>query len=381
MPAPPFRPTGQPNMGWLSTVFWFIVVLIGLPVVFWQLQQATGSTVATQLILLTVAIVIVVMTWLYRRGHLPSPGLRAWARHSDWHIVRGQGPWPWLVVDPYSRAVVRVALSGERHGLPVTVGEVWTRGKILGGVNESRRHTVIFVVVGLPHSYRTTAVEAYVGTGLSEAADEFDRWYHTTAEDLALAERLASPALRTAHVEGRIPPWRIVDDQLYAVSTLRAPLLPGKVLLAADQVLEIAELLGFTRYGPVRRPGRGHDCQPVADKAHADKAQRYNEIVARYFEMWNEGDPSIAPEVLSDDWVDHAHPEVTGPAGVQRAVEAVRASRLGLRFDVEAILGGAGDLVAVSGGVRQEDGPPARLMWLIRLRDGRMAEMWTYHER
>jgi hypothetical protein len=250
VPAPPFRPAGQPSTGWLITLFWFLVFLVGLPVAFWQLQQTTGKTLYAQLILLAVATVIVVVSWLYRRGHLPTPGLRAWAGRNNWDIGPVQGNWPWVAVDQYSRAVVRVAVSGERHGLPVTVGEVWTRGGLLGGVNEKRRRTVIFVVVRLPQSYRSTAVEAYVGTGLSETVDEFDRWYHILAEDQALIERLASPDLRTAHIDGQIPPWRIVGDQLYAISTLRAPLWPGKVLPAADQVLAIAGLLGFARCGP-----------------------------------------------------------------------------------------------------------------------------------
>jgi hypothetical protein len=42
-----------------------------------------------------------------------------------------------------------------------------------------------------------------------------------------------------------------------------------------------------------------------------DNAPLSHQIVARYFEMWNTGDPSIAVEILSPAWVDHAHPEIT----------------------------------------------------------------------
>jgi hypothetical protein len=40
--------------------------------------------------------------------------------------------------------------------------------------------------------------------------------------------------------------------------------------------------------------------------------------VMRYFDMWNTGDTAIADQILHPDWVDHAHPEVTGPAAVKR---------------------------------------------------------------
>jgi ketosteroid isomerase-like protein len=104
------------------------------------------------------------------------------------------------------------------------------------------------------------------------------------------------------------------------------------------------------------------------------------QVVARYFDMWNTGDSSIAFEILSPDWVDHAHPEVNSPQAVRQAVEKVRAAQPDLHFQIEAILGND-DLVAAVGsaGGRPDAGEPAsRLIWLIRLKDGRMAEMWTY---
>jgi SnoaL-like domain len=96
-------------------------------------------------------------------------------------------------------------------------------------------------------------------------------------------------------------------------------------------------------------------------------------IVERYFGMWNSGDVSVAPEVLSPQWVDHAHPEVDSVEKVQQAVLALRAARPGFSFDIDAVLGGDGDLVAVVGRAG-----PARLVWLVRLEGGLMAEMWTY---
>ncbi len=53
-----------------------------------------------------------------------------------------------------------------------------------------------------------------------------------------------------------------------------------------------------------------------------DVAKSAQHIAARYFEMWNTGDSSIATEILSPDWMDHAHPEVTGPSGQARSHRA-----------------------------------------------------------
>ena len=99
-------------------------------------------------------------------------------------------------------------------------------------------------------------------------------------------------------------------------------------------------------------------------------------VVRRYFEMWNTGDTTIADQILHPDWIDHAHPEVTGPGGVKQSVQAIRVARPDLRFTVHSVLGD-GELVAVVGSVGQSP-PPGRLTWLIRLVDGLMAEMWTY---
>lgn len=103
-------------------------------------------------------------------------------------------------------------------------------------------------------------------------------------------------------------------------------------------------------------------------------------VVRRYFLMWNTGDVAIAPEVLAPDWVDHAHPDLAGPAGVQQAVARAHADGPGLRFHIDAVLG-TDTLLSVVGGVGHVSRPDAidvHLVWLVRLAGGRMAEMWTY---
>jgi hypothetical protein len=105
-------------------------------------------------------------------------------------------------------------------------------------------------------------------------------------------------------------------------------------------------------------------------------------VITRYFDMWNTGDATIADQILHPDWIDHAHPEVIGIAGVQQAVRTIRAARPDLRFTIHTILGDE-DLVAAVGSVGQPEqatGSPGHLIWLIRLVDGLLAEMWTYQQ-
>ncbi|MCT9928641.1 nuclear transport factor 2 family protein [Planotetraspora sp. A-T 1434] len=114
----------------------------------------------------------------------------------------------------------------------------------------------------------------------------------------------------------------------------------------------------------------------------SDVAESPQHLLARYFEMWNTGDSSIAVEILSPDWIDHAHPEMTGPQSVQHAVERIRAAQPDLRFQIDAVLGD-GDLIAVVGRAGRhplDQSQASRLVWLIRLEDSRMREMWTYRD-
>ncbi|MEU1877712.1 nuclear transport factor 2 family protein [Streptosporangium sp. NPDC020072] len=109
---------------------------------------------------------------------------------------------------------------------------------------------------------------------------------------------------------------------------------------------------------------------------NSDVTMRARQAVSRYFEMWNTGDSSMAAEILSPDWIDHAHPEVVGVQGVREAIERIRTAQPDLRFQIDAVLG-EGDLVAAVGGV---DGVAPGLIWLVRTHDGKLVEMWTYRD-
>ena len=101
-------------------------------------------------------------------------------------------------------------------------------------------------------------------------------------------------------------------------------------------------------------------------------------IVRRYIEMWNTGNVVLADEVLAPTWLDHAHPEVTGSESVKQAVSKIRAAFPDFYITIESILA-EGNLVALRGIVQRE--AVSRVMWFIRIIDGKMVEMWTGSER
>jgi predicted SnoaL-like aldol condensation-catalyzing enzyme len=105
-------------------------------------------------------------------------------------------------------------------------------------------------------------------------------------------------------------------------------------------------------------------------------------LVRRYMEMWNTGNVELADEVLASAWVDHAHPEVTGPESVKQAVSKIRATSPDFRIVIESMLS-EGDMVALRGTVlRTQQGKEvaSRVMWFVRIANGKMVEMWTGSE-
>jgi ketosteroid isomerase-like protein len=100
----------------------------------------------------------------------------------------------------------------------------------------------------------------------------------------------------------------------------------------------------------------------------------YRDVVLRYFDMWNSGDTTGIDDIIDPDWIDHAHPDIRGPGGVRDSIVAIKSAQPRLHFHLDHVLDDT-DMIAVAGSVH---GASTRLMWLIRIRAGRMAEMWTY---
>jgi len=106
-------------------------------------------------------------------------------------------------------------------------------------------------------------------------------------------------------------------------------------------------------------------------------------VVKRYIEMWNTGNVALADEVLALTYVDHPHPEVTGPEPVKQALLEFRAAFPDFRITIESLIS-EGDMVAPMATLRrthQGKEAASRVMWFIRLANGKMVELWTGSER
>jgi predicted SnoaL-like aldol condensation-catalyzing enzyme len=111
--------------------------------------------------------------------------------------------------------------------------------------------------------------------------------------------------------------------------------------------------------------------------AEANKA-----VVRRYIEIWNTGNVALADELLAPTYVDHAHPEVTGPESVKQAMPKFRATFPDFRISIGDIVS-EGDLVALRATLRRtQQGKEvvSQVMWFVRLAHGKMAELWTGSE-
>ncbi|HLK40792.1 MAG TPA: nuclear transport factor 2 family protein [Polyangiaceae bacterium] len=124
--------------------------------------------------------------------------------------------------------------------------------------------------------------------------------------------------------------------------------------------------------GPVR-------CGPVAAPVAASTS-----LVLRYFEMWNTGQGAMADELLGAAYVEHAHPDLLGPAAARSLVPRVHGLFPSVVVSAEVVLADS-ELVVVRTEVqpRDADGHPSgprRGMALFRIADGKLAEQWSWYE-
>ncbi len=102
-------------------------------------------------------------------------------------------------------------------------------------------------------------------------------------------------------------------------------------------------------------------------------------IVRRYIEMWNTGNGALVDTLLAPTYLDHAHPEIAGSDSVKQSLQRVRTAFPDFHIAIDAIIG-EGELVALRGTIRMtQQGNPSisHVIWLVRISDGKMAELWT----
>lgn len=105
-------------------------------------------------------------------------------------------------------------------------------------------------------------------------------------------------------------------------------------------------------------------------------------LVRRYFEMWNTGEGTLADQVLGPRYVDHAHPDVIGPAAARSIAPRFHKSHPDARMTFE-ILGADAEYVAVRNTIRKpsKDGQAVEKTGtaLFRIGGGRIVEQWSWY--
>jgi hypothetical protein len=104
-------------------------------------------------------------------------------------------------------------------------------------------------------------------------------------------------------------------------------------------------------------------------------------LVERYFDMWNSGHGADADDLLAPTYLDHAHPDVLGPAATRALVPRFHDSAQ-VRINAE-IVAASEDFVAARRTVRKiRDGHPSVStgVVLFRVAGGKLAEQWSWSE-
>jgi predicted SnoaL-like aldol condensation-catalyzing enzyme len=102
-------------------------------------------------------------------------------------------------------------------------------------------------------------------------------------------------------------------------------------------------------------------------------------LVRRYFEMWNTGAGVVADDVLGPTYVDHANPDVLGPAAARALAPRFHAANPDARLIIEAIAA-EGEFVTVRNAVHRTRGGKevvSRGMAFFRVANGKLVEQWS----
>jgi predicted SnoaL-like aldol condensation-catalyzing enzyme len=117
----------------------------------------------------------------------------------------------------------------------------------------------------------------------------------------------------------------------------------------------------------------------VADNAGSRACEAGKALVERYFDMWNTGDGAVADAILGATYVNHAHPEVIGPAALRSLVPRFRLANPDTRMTIVIVAANA-DFVAVRNTIsRTVHGEPIATegLALFRIEGGKLVEQWS----
>jgi predicted SnoaL-like aldol condensation-catalyzing enzyme len=111
------------------------------------------------------------------------------------------------------------------------------------------------------------------------------------------------------------------------------------------------------------------------------EAEASARLVGRYFEMWNTGEGTLADEVLGPRYVDHAYPDVIGPAASRSIAPRFHKAYPDARMTFE-IVGADAEYVAVRNTIHKtHHGETVRVSGaaLFRIGGGRIVEQWAWY--
>jgi predicted SnoaL-like aldol condensation-catalyzing enzyme len=104
------------------------------------------------------------------------------------------------------------------------------------------------------------------------------------------------------------------------------------------------------------------------------------DLVRRYFDMWNTGDGSAADALLGPTYLDHALPDVVGPAASRSLAPRFHAAHPEVQTTIEVTLADA-EFVTVRRTTRRlEDGAEVVTVGGARFRvaGGKLVEQWSW---
>lgn len=132
----------------------------------------------------------------------------------------------------------------------------------------------------------------------------------------------------------------------------------------------------FERFEAGARQASAHGA--ARPSAAAEASAR---LVRRYFEMWNTGEGSIADEVLGPRYVDHAQPDVIGPAAARSIAPRFHKAYPEARMTFE-LVGADAEYVAVRNTIHKSHGGETVEVSgtaLFRIGGGRIVEQWSWY--
>jgi ketosteroid isomerase-like protein len=171
--------------------------------------------------------------------------------------------------------------------------------------------------------------------------------------------------------ETRDPGLVVIEFDLHGVEASGMPYRLAYVHVVTVREGRIAVLRDYVDAGAIRE----------RMKSATDEKGRH--LVRRYFDMWNAGDFDRADEVLAEGYVDHAHPEIAGRAGIAAAARRSLASNPGATVTIDTLVA-EGELVAARTTIRHTRAGEAIVtsgMAFFRVADGRIAEQWSCYPR